>query len=202
MNTCPNAIHLIFKCKSTCCEEYAGRSAETECKPLSERSPSKALQQINLLKQYYALGYTLKATTITIGEKWLGKLSYQDQYRIFIKRIKKYYPFHGPVKYYYCFELTNNGQLHAHGIEYGGFQRRFIEAFSNFGKRNEHKESYKDIKSDKYFDYIHKECVMPSIHNITKRYIKENYKSPEECKLIMANKFKNVSPGTGDTLTT
>ncbi len=114
------------------------------------------------------------ATTITIGNKRIGRLSQKKQYREFVRRIKRQYPFRGKVKYLYCFEEQMNGQLHAHGWTLGDYQNHFISSFSDFGKHNMNSKSFQPIGDlAKYGLYINKENAYPPLTNITKREEKE-----------------------------
>lgn len=157
-------ISIFFMPQSNCC---ISKATESTC----QRSPKKS---IALAHKFFKLKYniapdSMKATTITIGEKWLGKLDSKVQYEIFKKRIRDHmapYRFDG-ARYCYHFELQSNGQLHAHGIEFGTYENRFIESFGDFGKRNKHAESYTKIHDiDKYIDYINKDNIYPPITNV------------------------------------
>lgn len=116
---------------------------------------------------------SLNITTITIGRKWLGRKSADEQYNIFVKRIKSHIPYHSNSKYVYHFELTNNGQLHAHGLEYNSWQSNFVSSFADFGHQNTKSISFKPVAHAKgllaYIDYMDKENAYPMIHNIMKK---------------------------------
>lgn len=115
---------------------------------------------------------TCHASTITIGNKYYGRLSAKTQYKHFKKQIKAYYPYRGKCKYIFTFEYQLNGQLHAHGYIIGGWQATHIEAFSRFGKRNTHDDSYQTMKHpDKYATYINKDPVFPYVTNIMNKDI-------------------------------
>lgn len=115
-----------------------------------------------------------KSTTITIGNKRYGSLSAKDQYKHIKKAIKKHIPYRSEKKYLYTFELQNNGQLHAHGLELGTYQATFIESFGKFGRRNTHNESYQNTKHvRKYLEYMNKDPIFEPVHNIMKKEIKQ-----------------------------
>lgn len=165
-NVTMSDISLFFKCCNTIAERSSKRSAEL----LSERRPNRATCW-DAIKILHERKCTLHAATITVGVKWLGKLSADEQYVRFVKQIKKYYPYNGNQKYIFCFELTKTGVLHAHGVMYDTYWNNFIEAFSDFGSRNSHKDSFQLVVSEKYFAYMQKEQEYPTIHNFTKKFI-------------------------------
>lgn len=118
---------------------------------------------------------TLYATTITIGNKYVGCLSYHDQYEKFIKVMKMNRKKNDTIKCIYHFELNSNGQLHAHGIETGGYAQNFKDAFGVFGKHNLHKDSYKKITNIRsYLKYIDKENIKPWFTNLHKDILNTN----------------------------
>lgn len=138
---------------------------------------------------------TKSATTITIGNKWIGKLSSRKQYIEFCKAIRKHIGKRDPVKkYLYVFELQDNGQLHAHGVEIGTWQASFIESFQHFGRRNVHDASFCRVKSiDKYLTYMDKEHAFPYITNIRSSDIKKMYSNNINTK---NGRRKNLSLST------
>lgn len=179
---CP--VHkLMFVCVSGCCEPL----------PLSNGSPTVGTKRREATLGFLKKFGSLNATTITIGEKWIGKLSADQQYKVMAKDIRihmRRYNHSGDNYYYYCFELQKNGQLHAHGIEAGTYSTPFIEMFERYGKRNRHKKSFTPVSDlDKYFEYITKECTYPTITNITLRTLKD------------FNKIKCAPPEGESTLT-
>lgn len=146
--------------------------------PLSNRCPiDRPLNYFQKLEN--KLGYrsqALHVATITIGNKYYGCMDYIQQYNHVVKSIKQTYRYHGETKYWFCFELQANGQLHAHGIIYNGYHAKFIEGFQKFGARNLHKDSYQPLRNKGYLsEYIHKDVLkketlkIPPIHNITKK---------------------------------
>lgn len=156
-------ISLFFI--SDCCNGSA--------KPLSKRSrnidPMPYFHKIfNSLPEH---NESLHAATITIGNVHYGRMSSQDQYKHMVKAIKQCYPYHGETKYAFYFEYQKNGQLHAHGVVYNGYQSKFIDHFNKFGNRNTHDASYQLIKKSDYFSYIQKEKEKMKkytpIHNIS-----------------------------------
>lgn len=125
----------------------------------------------------------LVAGTVTIGRKWVGRLSAEQQYALIKKRIRAYLGYMNVEhKYYFIFEFQQNGQLHAHSIYYNMYQARHIEAFGDMGKRNSHPESFKMISDfNSYWNYIHKDqkemyYKFPSITNIRKKDIANTVK--------------------------
>lgn len=159
-------ISLFFK--TNCC---VSKSSSHEVAPC--RNSAQKHTPYDYMKYLYNKDCPLHITTITIGTKWLGKLSAKEQYKVFVKHIKKHIPFHAEdMRYIYNFELTSNGQLHAHGLEYNTYQNRFAESFSIFGKRNEHPKSFQICRNiDGYITYINKENVYPSITNIQRKHL-------------------------------
>ncbi|AXH76780.1 MAG: putative replicase [Circoviridae sp.] len=114
-------------------------------------------------------GISAHAGTITIGNKYYGKMSYLEQYRHMVRAIKRTYPFRGITKYTAHFELTKNGQLHSHLLIIDGYQKVFSEGFDAFGPRNNHKQSYQECKNIiKYLEYINKENILKPITNFPK----------------------------------
>lgn len=161
--------------------EYYFKPNKKSDLPLSNRSPTaKPLRYFQHLE--HTLGYksgSLHVATVTIGNKMYGSMSYIDQYQHVIKTIKQTYKYHGDTKYWFCFELQNNGQLHAHGIIYNGYQGKFADGFQKFGSRNYHDKSYQPLRNKGYLEeYIHKEVnkrenrYIPPIHNILKKDIR------------------------------
>lgn len=161
-------ISLFFI--SDCCNGGA--------KPLSKRPPAidpiKYFQKrFNTLPEH---NESLHAATITIGNVYYGKMSSEQQYKHFVKAIKNCYPYNGETKYVFYFEFQKNGQLHAHGAIYNGYQSRFADHFNKFGLRNCHDLSYQQIKKSDYFSYIIKEKEKMKkykpIHNIKRSDIR------------------------------
>lgn len=161
-------ISIFFMPKSQCCVKL--EATESTC----QRSPKS--KKITMAHEYFKIMYgaaptSIHATTITIGEKWIGKLSSEVQYNLFKRHIQKHIaPYTADdAKYCYHFELQQNGQLHAHGIEFGTYHNRFIESFIDFGKRNKHPDAFTHvIDIDKYLEYIDKENIFPPITNVKK----------------------------------
>lgn len=139
--------------------------------PLSKPSPKRDI--IKDPFEYFlkkCSPVTLHITTITIGKVWLGKKSAAEQYKIFVKKIKKHIPYRGEQKYIYTFELTKSGVLHSHGLEYDTYQSRFMESFCNFGSHNCHNKAFQECRNlEGYIKYIQKEQTFPTIHNIHKK---------------------------------
>lgn len=124
----------------------------------------------------------LTAVTITIGNKYYGSMSSDEQY----KRMKKCISiFRWRLNlldedsyFYFTFELQSNGQLHAHGILYNIYHTLFVECFGQFGRRNLHKDSFQPVFDvDKYIAYIQKEEVYKRITNIQKKHIQSIIKN-------------------------
>lgn len=170
---CP--IHkLMFSCPSgVCCEEPD---------PLSEGSPKNGTRSkkcakhspYDALKKLWNAGATFNATTITIGNKYYGRLSADEQYKRMSLDIKRHIKKYREIEqwFFYTFELQKNGQLHAHGIEVGTYQESFVESFYKWGDRNMHPESFKKVSDfDAYYSYITKEPEYPSVHNFSKKSI-------------------------------
>lgn len=161
-----------------CCTEKD--SSMNEVNALSELSANK----LDIFRSF-PIG-SLKATTITIGRKWIGRLSDKEQYRIIKNKIKRMIlesRRHGNKDslYYYIFEYQRNGQLHAHGIEYDTYRRFFDEQFADIGKHNLSNQAFTAVRNTKeYIKYMLKEQDrkhtqrFPHIHNITKKYMKEH----------------------------
>lgn len=159
-------ISIFFM--SQCCQ----KSTDGTSKPC--RISAQKIAPHDYFKFWYNKGTDVICTTITIGKKWLGRKSADDQYKQFVKDIKRAYPFHGKTKYVYHFELQNNGHLHAHGLEIDGYNDTFICAFADYGSRNKSKEAYQKCRNiDGYCDYINKDNEYPPIHNILKKEIRE-----------------------------
>lgn len=163
----PKDISIFFSVKSNCCN-----SSTAEGDPC--RNYAKKVDPHKYFKYYSDKGVDVYATTITIGRKWLGRKSADDQYKQFVKDIKRKWLYHGKEKYCYHFELQNNGQLHAHGLHMNGDWASFIECFSDYGDRNTKKEAYQKCRNIQgYTEYIDKENAYPPIHNILKKDIQE-----------------------------
>lgn len=121
----------------------------------------------------------LYATTITIGTKYVGCMSYHDQYKHIIKLMKLSRPRGNSVKCIYHFELNSNGQLHAHGIETGGYAANFRSAFGMLGKHNLSKASYMKVNNlPEYMKYINKENIKPYYYNVMKKEINKTTTIP------------------------
>lgn len=112
----------------------------------------------------------LYCTTITIGQKYVGCMSYHDQYSYILKILKVARSRNNVIKCCYHWELTGNGQIHLHGIETGGYSQNFADAFGVLGKHNQHTNSYvKCIHTNLsgYLRYINKENIKPFYYNIS-----------------------------------
>lgn len=131
------------------------------------------------LMEYFQLvpSGSLIAATITIGTKFYGSMSSDDQYKHFAKAIKYFKSqiknIYDPTgRYYFTFELQRNGQLHAHGILYNIYQKVFTDSFRQFGRHNENSKSYQKLNNlTLYTKYINKENAYPPLTNISKKDI-------------------------------
>lgn len=164
-------VRLFFSSK--CCtkiEESSGTDSEE-----SSLSLGSSCQNSPQLKRFFAgcNKQNLFAVTITIGNKFYGKMSYKDQYKCMKRAIADLKRFESATDYYFTFELTKNGQLHSHGLVHNLYQAAFGGIFGKFGSRNKHPKSFEPLGDlDSYWDYINKECICKSLHNITKNKIK------------------------------
>lgn len=130
---------------------------------------------------------SLYMTTITIGNKFYGRMSAEGQHEHMVKAIKEHIKYYGEHKYIYHFELQKNGQLHAHGLESGTYQQKFHNDFAHFGCRNKHKKSFQKVRNlEGYLQYINKENVFPPIHNIKRSDIMYQ-RVEEETRRIIAD---------------
>lgn len=153
-------ISIYFSIKSDCCLQSSKKPCRNSAQP---PDPNK------FFRYWFNRDIDVDVATITIGKKWIGCKSAEQQYEIMVRDIKKAYPYHGDTKYKFHFELQKNGMLHAHGVIVDGHQSRFIESFSSYGSRNTRNESYQKCRNiDGYLDYIDKENAFPCIHNIKK----------------------------------
>lgn len=152
-----------FFLKANCCND--GQS--TSCR---NSAPIDSIMKF--FKHYFSKTVELHAPTITIGNKYYGAMSNNDQYKHMVKTIKETYPYHGTIKYIFFFEQQENGNLHAHGVLMNAYESKFIDNFNKFGKRNLHKDSYQIIRNLGYFEYIQKDInkiKFKPIHNIKKK---------------------------------
>lgn len=157
-----NLQDVVLFFSSSCCNKKQIESSEISDFPCQN---SHEMAYISSLPA----GVSAHAATITIGNKFYGKLSYEEQYRHMVKAIKRTYPFRGRTKYTAHFELTSNGQLHSHLLIIDGYQTVFSEGFDCFGPRNNHKQSYQECKNIiKYLEYINKENILKPITNFPK----------------------------------
>lgn len=149
------------------------------------------------IKYHLVKGVSMHKTTITIGVKRYGKLSYKDQYKDMVSSIKKHIPYHSEEKrYLYHFELTKNGILHAHGIEISTYQTVFSDDFNKYGLHNTKDQSFVEIKRktiDEYLKYINKENICPWISNITLKDIRSLESSVTSSSLTCGGAAVNVS---------
>lgn len=140
---------------------------------LSNRCPT--MDPLNYFKPLFKSlppkSNSLYAATITIGNIKYGSMSADKQYADIVKTIKNTYSYHGETKYVFYFEFQKNGNLHAHGAIYNGYQSKFSDSFNKYGLRNIHDKSYEPIKTIEYFEYICKDkekIKYKPIHNIKK----------------------------------
>lgn len=174
-------ISTYFNITSNCCIQGQSSKQIADLEETRDLAPRRNSAQISEELKEYIKGRTrgtqnfVHVTTITIGRKWLGKLSSKEQYKIMKRDIKRHIRFHDKhKKYLYCFEHQENGQLHAHGVEIGTMQGGFIESFSHYGQRNCHPKAFQPARNiEKYIEYIGKEHAFPFITNIHKKEIKE-----------------------------
>jgi len=159
-----------FFLKSNCCNTNNEDSIT-----LVRTIPNKPDPQ-QYFKYYFNKKCTIDAPTITIGNVKYGKLSAKEQYIEIVKEIKQCYPYHGNTKYMFYFEFTKSGVIHAHGAIIDGYQSRFIDHFNKFGTRNTNNDSYQQVKTIDYFNYIQKDqekmIKYKMIHNIKKQDMK------------------------------
>lgn len=148
------------------------------------RTVSDRFKRVHLEKlySYFALMpmQNLKASTITIGRKWIGQQSADDQYAIFRKHIKKSLAFNcKSCKYVYFAELQSNGNVHLHGIVYNMYELPYMEEVKRYGRHNTNKKSYCGIGNIRsYWTYITKEVKMneerfPVITNLKYKSIRD-----------------------------
>lgn len=169
--------------------------------PLVKATPKLAPNDRTRLWTYFSHQplKSLKAITITIGNRHYGKLGYKKQYRLMRDTVRL--SLKKKHKYICLFEFQNNGNLHIHGIvENTLYHNTFCEIFSKFGSRNCHEKSFapiSDLKS--YWDYIWKdqknteqEFIIKPIHNIYEKHI-EKLESEEklrsEASIISMNDY-------------
>lgn len=175
-------LHLDFN-DYNCCSITKGKSSFSKKSPCQNSVPKWA--PLDFFTQYPT--DSLNATTITIGCKWIGKKSADDQVRLIRNAIKRRFAnekhnnpkFDG--KYCYVFEYQANGQIHAHGIEYGTYRVWFDNTFKSFGIRNTHAEAFKPVKSAlKYIEYMKKDqndIEYEMVTNVTKKDIRNKERS-------------------------
>lgn len=222
MSYCPNVIHIIFKCRSKCCDDYDNchKSASDGEVPSRRRScrtsgligqhidlhkslnikyplimPGLLTEQYQYLMDIYNKGEQVNLTTITIGGPGgarLNRMSHQDKYRYFKKVLKSYF-YTNTGMYIYEFEEGANGVFHLHGLEARTYPSNFHNYFKQFGSRNDHKDSCQKINKINSFFYTRKERIYPPITNITKAsYVQ--YKRALKTGTV----FSGGAPGTGD----
>lgn len=167
----PNLINIEkFFLKTKCCTNTGESRAPAPC----QNSPPHTRQILRGLEYFtnmFNQKVDLNAATITIGNQKYGSLSAKDQYTDMVKTIKKVYRKDMNIKYIFFFELTKNGQLHAHGIV-DGYEIIFKDGFQKYGKHNTNDKSYESMVSLTYIEYIKKEwkgTKYPPITNITKQ---------------------------------
>lgn len=151
-----------FFLKTSCCD---GQS--TSCRISAPKN-----SPLDFFLFYFNRNIELHAVTITIGNKYYGGMSNDDQYKHLCKAIKQTYKFHGVEKYLFYFEQQQNGNLHAHGVLMNAYRGKFIDNFNKFGQRNIHKDSYQEMRNLGYFEYIQKDKIKykyKPIHNIHKK---------------------------------
>lgn len=207
-------ITTYFNISSNCCNKgqssanLARRQEREDSLPCrnSARLPDSLKEYI--IKRSHGTKNFVHNTTITIGRKWIGKLSAKEQYTIMKRDIKRHIPYRSEQKYVYTFEFQANGQLHAHGVELGTTQGKFIEDFSHYGRRNMHNKSYETLRNvSGYLEYIDKEHAFPYITNIHKKEIKEyshaqpNQEKPGESEGGAAGAIRDVAPHERERLT-
>lgn len=115
-------------------------------------------------------------TTVTIGNKVLGRLSFTQQVKELKKEVRMHMKRFSKQRFYYCFEENSSGVAHAHGIEIGTYQQNFINSFQHIGNHNKNNKSFDKLKSskEKYWAYVNKDVQKLSIapiHNINKNDI-------------------------------
>lgn len=163
-------ISVYFK--SSCCNSNIALRSESprdsSCQTaIKVCKPFDAEKYHNIVKEYFNLGTTFHALTVTIGApaKFLGMMSADDQYQYLKKHIRAYFN-NQDIMYIFHFEITKSGTVHCHGIS-NMYQKRFVEAFAQLGTRNAHKDSFQPIHSiDKYLTYCNKENAYQMVTNI------------------------------------
>ena len=163
-------ISIFFT--SQCCKHNSNNGGASLVRPTPKKEGRCPPSVIRARQWALNNGFSAIAETITIGNKHIGKLGIEKQYKLIKKRIREYGRFE-ELKYIYHFELQSNGNLHAHGIQFFGFQDRFITFFNDIGRHNMNDKSYQPVKDKKaYLDYINKENLFTPITNITKEDLK------------------------------
>lgn len=106
---------------------------------------------------------SLVAGTATIGRKWIGGLSVDDQY-IEMKKVLKRLDNYKDSKYIGFFEQAQNGNIHCHLLIYNMYKSSWDETVKCLGKHNLNKKSFKKVarlrtneKGIGYWEYISKE---------------------------------------------
>lgn len=171
-------LTLIFK--SSCCNKLKETGAgSTSCQSYA-RFPPQLQAYVESLSHV-----TMSATTITIGNKWIGSMSLKKQYKTMREQIKKHMR-QTKLESIYVFEIQANGQLHAHGLEIGWNQATFIENFQHYGQRNRTDASYEKVRHlSKYLEYLQKDLLymyknhrMVFITNIKKKTVLNFHETP------------------------
>lgn len=142
---------LSERCPSTTGRRTSGRP--------TPRTPARMAKR-DIVKVYFMREKkaSLISTTVTIGTKYYGSKSYNDQIIELRKAVRMHISSNPCHKYCYVFEMNASGVAHAHGIEQGTYQANFINSFQKFGKHNKHFKSYQPVHdTEKYLDYMFKE---------------------------------------------
>lgn len=127
---------------------------------LSELCPraiyrGKDFGPIKTLSEYPEI--TLTAGTVTIGNKRYLRMSWKEQMNELVLACKEFGNRRG-VEYVAFSEATLSQVPHLHMLIYNGNKAQFIKAFSKFGSRNRHDQSFQPVRNlPGYIDYITKE---------------------------------------------
>lgn len=165
-------ITQFFKPKlaGPCQNAVQGDNRRTSVRPASSRKSVP----YNYLMQCHKDSWN--CTTITIGNKQYGRLSFNEQVKELKKEVRAHMKRYSKQRYYYCFEENSSGVAHAHGIEIGTYQQNFINSFKHIGNHNTNDKSFCPLKSskEKYWAYVNKDVAklkIQPLHNINKQDI-------------------------------
>lgn len=166
-------VRLFFS--STCCNKQLKNN-------IGDHEPQFALPDLpasvqKILEFFLRMDKgNIYAATVTIGTRYHGQMDANGKKTAILKAIRDLKVYYPDCDYYFTFEISKVGALHAHGIIHNLYPAAYGGLFGDLGSFNKDKTCFSLVTDVvKYWEYINKdlgkERINTNKHNITKNKI-------------------------------